>query len=56
MKKLALVALFAESTQPMFADNCAISSQVAVRTEISPLALTFGEECAHHGSGFYQER
>ena len=47
VQKLARVSLLAEAAQPVFADDGAVSAQVAERTEVAAGAPALGEEVAH---------
>lgn len=47
VQKLAVVTLFAQTTQPVFAHNSPVTAEMTKRTHVTPGAGTGGEEVTH---------
>lgn len=56
MQEFALVALFAESSEPMFAHNAAVTADMSEGACCTSLAATLWVEFTNSTSGFWNEK
>jgi hypothetical protein len=54
VQKFALIALFAKASEPMFADNAAVTPDMSEWASRSSGAASFGVEFTNCTRGFYQ--